>query len=179
MSLRDIRSHLMGKGLPPAGSRQQMEERLYSAMLQEAKVGLFNELWLMRHYYVRWRSSASRCMGRSRVVRLISHPSAPASDACCCLSLRSCRALLNTPCAACPSFQQPRQEAAAEVEGAETAGDEDDVEWLESMGDLDLRTVLDDPNLTLAGARTGQAAGGGGGGQGEQGSGGVAAVPLC
>lgn len=66
----------------------------------------------------------------------------------------SCRALLNTPCAACPSSQQPRQEAAAEVEGAATAGDEDDVEWLESMGDLDLRTVLDDPNLTLAGART-------------------------
>lgn len=44
MSLRDIRSHLMGKGLPPAGSRQQMEERLYSAMLQEAKVRLSDEL---------------------------------------------------------------------------------------------------------------------------------------
>lgn len=86
MSLRDIRSHLMGKGLPPAGSRQQMEERLYSAMLQEAKVGLFNELWLMRHYYVRWRSSGSRGMGRSRVVCLISRPSAPATWRLCFLS---------------------------------------------------------------------------------------------
>lgn len=92
----------------------------------------------------------------------------------------SCRVLLNTPCAACPSFQQPRQEAAAEVEGAATAGDEDDVEWLESMGDLDLRTVLDDPNLTLAGARTGQTAGGGRpGGAREQGGGCSALVLTC
>lgn len=60
------------------------------------------------------------------------------------------------------------------MEGAATAGDEDDVEWLESMGDLDLRTVLDDPNLTLAGARQP----GGGKGQGEQGSRGAGCSAL-